>query len=267
MNTKTEFIERLDDLIFENRNKDYGAYAIRRTYSDNVNKAFFVALSVATLLALLPFINSMFGSKPSVAIDTPTNCPTELLDLKRILIEALPKQMTQTPHRVSESTVVPTRVTTDEVVQHENISLTATSTIIEEGDEGENPFPNEGETSKGTGVNTEGTGSSGAVLVPGMMAEYTGGMDEMARFLTRALRYPGKARRDGVEGTVYVSFIVDTFGKVIRAEILKGISKECDQEAKRVVSLMPGWKAAKQNGIPVMVKMVLPIKFSLGNKD
>jgi protein TonB len=68
----------------------------------------------------------------------------------------------------------------------------------------------------------------------------------------------------GIEGQVFVSFVVDSEGKISEVTTIKGISADCDKEAVRVVQMMPPWKAGKQNGKPVKVRFVLPIKFKLG---
>jgi protein TonB len=95
------------------------------------------------------------------------------------------------------------------------------------------------------------------------MPQYVGGTEEMMKYLQKKLKYPAFARRTGVQGTVYVSFVINAEGNVVMVEILKGISKECDQEAKRVISQMPVWIAGMQNQMPMSVRMTLPIRFKL----
>ncbi|MBT1710259.1 TonB family protein, partial [Fulvivirgaceae bacterium PWU5] len=94
-------------------------------------------------------------------------------------------------------------------------------------------------------------------------AEYPGGMAEMMKFLQKNVKYPAAARRMGIEGSVFVSFVVDREGKISDPQIVKGISADCDREAMRVVQLMPPWKPGKQNGRSVKSRFVLPIKFKL----
>ena len=94
--------------------------------------------------------------------------------------------------------------------------------------------------------------------------EYSGGYNKMMDFLFENLRYPEDARSQGIEGTVYVSFIVETDGAVTNVKIIRGLGASVDQEAKRVVELFPNWQPGKQGGQAVRVKFVLPIKFKLG---
>lgn len=90
-----------------------------------------------------------------------------------------------------------------------------------------------------------------------------GGMEGWNKYLSKNLKYPTQARRMGIEGTVYVVFVVNTDGSIQDVEILRGIGGGCDEEAMRVVRNAPNWQPGKQRGRPVRVKMRLPIRFKL----
>ena len=77
------------------------------------------------------------------------------------------------------------------------------------------------------------------------------------------LHYPDSAKQLGISGTVYVSFLIDTKGKVSNIKVLKGIGGGCDEEAIRVVKKMPRWGAGRQAGKAVNVQFTMPIRFSL----
>ncbi|EKB49612.1 energy transducer TonB [Cecembia lonarensis] len=94
--------------------------------------------------------------------------------------------------------------------------------------------------------------------------EFPGGMEAWNEYLRKNLKYPTQARRMGIEGTVYVVFVVNTDGSIQDVEILRGIGGGCDEEALRVVSNAPKWTPGKQRGRPVRVRMRLPIRFKLG---
>ena len=85
----------------------------------------------------------------------------------------------------------------------------------------------------------------------------------MYKWLAENIKYPQVAKETGISGTVIVTFVVEKDGSVTNAKILKGIGGGCDEEALRVVSAMPKWKAGKQNGVPVRVQFNLPIRFTL----
>jgi protein TonB len=95
-------------------------------------------------------------------------------------------------------------------------------------------------------------------------AEPEGGMDAFYKYLNKALKYPAQARRMGVEGKVYVQFVVEKDGSLTDIKIVKGIGAGCDEEAERVVREAKKWKPGKQRGRPVRQRMVIPIIFKLG---
>ncbi len=95
------------------------------------------------------------------------------------------------------------------------------------------------------------------------MPQYPGGVQEMMNFLANNIQYPEQARRKEIQGRVFVNFVVEKDGSVSNVNILRGIGAGCDEEAIRVVELMPKWKPGKQNGQPERVSFNLPIKFTL----
>ena len=95
------------------------------------------------------------------------------------------------------------------------------------------------------------------------LAEYPGGFEAMVDFIAKSVVYPEKAKADGVEGKVFVQFIVDTDGSIAEATVLHGVGGECDDEALRVVKSMPKWQPATFKGKPVRSKYVMPIYYTL----
>lgn len=95
------------------------------------------------------------------------------------------------------------------------------------------------------------------------MPEFPGKDIARISFLSRNIIYPQQATEKGIEGTVYISFIVDSAGNIFNAKILRGIGGGCDEEALRVLNLMPRWIPGRQNGKNVAVLFTMPIIFSL----
>ena len=93
---------------------------------------------------------------------------------------------------------------------------------------------------------------------------YPGGMSAFYQFVQKKLKYPSQARRMGIEGKVFVQFVVDKKGNITEVVAVKGIGAGCDAEAERVIKSSPKWKAGKQRGKAVKVRMILPITFKLG---
>lgn len=95
------------------------------------------------------------------------------------------------------------------------------------------------------------------------MPEYPGGMEQFYGFLGSKMKYPNRAIRIGIEGKVFVKFIVEKDGSLSNLEVIKGIGSGCDLEALRVMKLVPNFNPGKQRGVPVRVQMVVPINFQL----
>lgn len=98
-----------------------------------------------------------------------------------------------------------------------------------------------------------------------VMPEFPGGIDGLSKFITRNLVYPKWEFDHGMEGTVYVTFVVDSQGKVKNPSILRSVegTKNFDQEVMRVIGLMPDWTPGELSGQNVSVQFNLPIKFAL----
>ncbi len=95
------------------------------------------------------------------------------------------------------------------------------------------------------------------------MPEFPGGEKEMYKFLSKNVKYPSQSKNLGKEGKVYVSFVVEKDGSISNVEIMKGVEKNLDAEASRVIKSMPNWKPGKQRNQLVRVRFVLPISFKL----
>lgn len=91
--------------------------------------------------------------------------------------------------------------------------------------------------------------------------EYPGGYENMMNFIRHNMTYPRAAVKKKIQGVVYVQFVVGPDGSITDVKTIKGISKECDLEAERVVSMMPKWRPGQVNGENVFVRFVLPVKF------
>ncbi len=95
-------------------------------------------------------------------------------------------------------------------------------------------------------------------------AEPPGGYASFYKYVGKNIKYPSQARRMGVEGKVYLQFIVEKNGRLTDVKIIRGIGAGCDEEAKRVLEKAPKWKPGKQRGRPVRQRIVLPVNFKLG---
>lgn len=252
-----------DDVIFENRNRSYGAYLVRQSYSRNATIAFGASVSFAILLIFSPQIISYFSGRE---VKAPTI--VEIID-KGVIFVAPPPDLPPPPLQPvtppPATASAPVANQTPEVVTHESTD------VIPPNNELLNAQPSSGET--GTGyVESANPGiveapvvapPTGPVSFAEVMPSYHGGLQAMTKFLSKNLRYPKTASSMGIEGTVFVSFVIDEEGNVIEVKVIRGVSADCDKEAIRVVEKMNEWSPGQMNHNPVAVRMMLPITFKL----
>jgi protein TonB len=250
-----------NEIVFANRNKDYGAFVIRKLYDKRVIRAFIISVVGVAFLIGLPLIidairgkmDDMKKTTQEVVVDLTAPPPVDPLEP--------PPPPPPPPPPVRETIKFVPPVVVDKPVEEEA------------------PPPQEKLEEVAAGVETqEGTGEEIApppevVVDPDAGKIFTvveempqfpgGGEAALLKYLGQNIKYPPLARENGIDGNVYVTFLVDKDGKVKDAKILRGIGGGCDEEALRVVSHMPDWKPGKQNGRAVMVQYNLPVKFTL----
>lgn len=263
MKSHTESLEnhqRWDDIVFENRNKEYGAYQLRQGYGRNVFIGFGITAIVVAFILLLPVLSKLFGGDtvqekvaPRKLVYTDLSAPPPIDKPKppppQIQLPKLQKVIKFVPPKVVKEEVVEEIPTIQEIKQNEVASVAvdgATDVVFEEPvEEVVAEDPNE------------------IFTVVEQQPEFEGGYEALTMYLRNNMRYPVMARKMGVEGTVHVSFLVNKTGSISEVKVLRGISAECDKEAIRVVEAMPSWKPGRQNGHNVYVRMVMPLKFRL----
>ena len=95
------------------------------------------------------------------------------------------------------------------------------------------------------------------------MPQFPGGPSALFEYLSKNIQYPEAAKKNGIQGRVLVSFIVEKDGAISNAKVVKTVESSLDKEALRVVTTMPKWVPGKQNGEPVRVKYTAPLTFRL----
>jgi protein TonB len=254
-------IQSMNDLVFENRNKAYGAYSIRQAYANNVQKAL---LFVLAALAAALIVTLFFHGEPML-VDSKPNTGIVWNDFPQFKLTPQ-KRTPSAPVRRAHSNVAPTvstRPDPEEIKEQQTDATTGTLDGPLTDEEPTDPGAIETKTEVVT-IAPQETHADPLTWVKAM-PEFAGGPEALAKYMRKNLKYPAIARRMSVEGIVFVSFVVDTHGNVIDVKVIKGIMKEFDEEAARVVSNMPPWIAGHQDHTPVMVRMVLPIRFQLSH--
>jgi periplasmic protein TonB len=251
--------QRWEDLVFENRNQAYGAYVLRTGYSKNLIFGLVGTGVVILLIIFFPYIMELFKGEevidktpPKKLIYTELSAPPPIDKPKppppQIQLPKLQKVIKFVPPKVVKEQVVEEVPTIEEIKQNEVAAVEVegpTEVVFEEPVEAIVEDENK------------------VFMVVEQQPEFEGGYEAMMNFIRKNMKYPASARRMGIDGTVYVSFVVGKDGSISDVNVLRGISADCDKEAVRVVQMMPKWKAGKQNGKPVFVRFNLPIKFKL----
>jgi len=99
------------------------------------------------------------------------------------------------------------------------------------------------------------------------MPSYPGGDDARIDFLVRNIKYPELAKKNGIQGKVFITFVVETDGSISDVKVLRGIGGGCDEEAVRIIKLMPKWNPGMQRGEAVRTQFNIPIKFALSTES
>jgi protein TonB len=273
------------DLIFDNRNKSYGGYELRKHYNRRALKALGITFSVILLGVGAPFILSQLNAKGPIAVAN--NIPDNVTKMTEMFLPPPPEppHAPKPPEPVKAGTPPAAKTiqnTVPDIVPDNLVKPDVKPPDVKDLKDAESgPVTNSGENGKAiattTNIRTEPYGNGGTNIKGGsgdiandkpvtfaeVMPEFPGGMAALLAFVQKNLRYPAMAREEGIEGKVVISFIVNAFGEIEGAKVMKNIGGGCDKEALRVVNAMPKWKPGKQNGHNVKVYYTLPITFKL----
>ena len=259
----------LDDIVFEHRNKAYGAYELRTGYTANLNRAFWIGIGCFMLMLLTNFIFARQKDKNLAETGI-------IIDLQKIPDEKVPEiekpKEIEPPKEVEQVKTIAYLV--PEVVEEtQNETPPPTQDAIEVAVISDKT--QEGRVSESISESPPVEAPSAAVKaveivennLPFTSVEdnpyFMGGVIEMYKFLAQNLTYPSAAQRANIQGKVFLKFIVEKDGSITGVEIMKGIGFGCDEEAARVVKLMPKWIAGRQNGRNVRVIFTIPVFFKL----
>ena len=257
MGSNATVIRHWEDVVFENRNKLYGAYLLRRAYSSRLMYGLGITIAIVALILSLHGRSAdekIVIAKPSLPDDG-----IKLQQPPSFKPKPPPERTIRKPDRTPQNRTV--MVTRNEVIEEDQ--LEEIEAYIDEGDFGL------GEIGSVEGEGTIPVIDPEPVAEPmfrdfaQVMPHYEGGIEAMMKFIQKRIRYPRPAVSQQIEGTVFVRFLVNGDGSVSNVEVIKGLHPDCDREAVRVISMLPSWKGGSHNGRPVSVRMVLPITFNL----
>ena len=249
--------DNIDDILFSKKNQSYGAYFLRKRYYKQLLFAILISISVFTLVFLVPYL----------IITQPEDTHVESPYFSEYL--STPPKNIPPP----DETLLP------EIKKLEKkAAFTVPKVVFNEDEQELNKLNTDNDkadtTTKGTNTNgssngvLDGDGSDDNAIYTFVqeVPSFPGGEQAMKLFLQRNTIYPKLAQQNKIQGRVYVSFIVEKNGSLSAIKVAQGIGAGCDDEAVRVVRLMPKWKAGKRQGHEVRVQIIMPINFILQAK-
>jgi len=252
MKRNENMVPEFDEIIFENRNKSYGAYDIRKHYKSATSISVLggVFLCSALLIAV--------SLKPEkvIANEGPKQVIITVSDPFVPVIET-PPEAKAPPELVKPDAYVAPVVTSDTTVKTDFLGIT--------DDYLDNVRDGVARDSVPEFINSEPIipVEEKILIFVDETPEYPGGLSELMKFVGENLDYPTDAIANNIQGRVVLKFVVNKDGSVDRIEVINSIDPLLDAEAIRVVGTLPKFKPGKQGGVPVPVWFILPVLFRL----
>ena len=263
----------LNDIVFEGRNKLYGAYALRKGYGQTMQRSVLLGVTLFLLMVMLPNLYATLVPEPKkddIGFELEIKDVTILPDAKPLpppveeIVKPVEKTVKNTFFEVVPDDLANEDYTPPTVEELEHAKPGQETTDGIEGlDDVTPPVEASAGSYKGKGIELEPVKEEAILDYAEQRPEFNGGSDAMTAFLQKNLKYPSNASRAGIQGKVFVQFTVGSDGKIENVKSIKGIGFGCDEEAERVIKLMPEWKPGKQSGIPVKVRFTMPIVFQM----
>jgi protein TonB len=272
------YSQNWNDIIFERKNKVYGAYELRQTSGKRHLIAILGSLLIAIFITFLPaLIDTVNSLRPPVDNISDSSI---LADLQQQMEEEQQKQdeiveATEPPPPPLKSTiqyVEPEIVSADEIKEDQDLktqdelqdSKIQISTQTIEGTDDEHGI-DIADLKDHEKVSEEKVDE--VFIVVEQPPEFPGGPNALMQYLKDHIDYPVMALENGIKGKVTLRFVVDKTGSISQLQILKGVDPLLDKEALRVTQAMPKWIPGKQNGKAVNVWFTLPVNFILNDSN
>jgi len=263
----------MDDIVFDGRNKAYGAFQLRRLYDKHMSRAMLIGILFFILAISSPHIIRMVKgflptNKDELVMREVTLAEPPPIDPKKPPPPPPPK--VDPPPIKDQIKFVPPVVKKDEEVKDEEpppptVEEIKDKEIATETKKGEESGVDESlvEDAPPAPAVIEERDDEAPFAYVEQMPTFPDGQDAMYKYIYEKIKYPAIARENGISGQVIVQFVVSREGDIQKAKVVRGIGGGCNEEALRVVNGMPRWKPGKHNGRAVPVTFTLPIKFVL----
>jgi protein TonB len=246
-----------DDIVFENRNKEYGAYSIRKKYHRTLLIGLIIGIFVLTAVIITPYFRASAQQRSARQKEREVVAVMENLDQPdELQIEAPPPPP---PAETQQQIKYVAPEVVDSIKPEEEVQLMTMDESIESVQDEEvvevvEVVEEEVEEYKPPAE---------VFVIVEEMPEYPGGTEALFKYVYDNIQYPQIALDNDIEGNVYVRFCVTYQGKVEQISITRGVHPSLDTEAIRVVSTLPTWKPGRQAGNPVNVWYQFRIQFQL----
>lgn len=265
------FSEEWCDVVFEGRPKDYGAYMLRKLSSRRHRTALITMLIFCLAVFTIPIlIKSIIPENRNVNVEVTSLANIDLEKNKPKDVVA-PKIEEETPQKIKSTIKFTPPVIKDDVDVHDE-EIMKTQEEVTESNLSVSVADVKGNTETADLADLQQQQNQVVeeeVVEPYRYVEqnpeYPGGELALTRFVQNNMRYPQLAREMGIQGTVYITFVVGKTGEISNVKVVRGIGGGCDEEAVRVIKLMPKWIPGRQNGKPVPVWFNFPLKFTFND--
>lgn len=256
------------DLIFVGKNKEYGAYVLRKNSSKRHIRALLIVIAGASLIMVLPYIINSVVPKTEkeqvLEVTTLSNLKMEVPEENVVRnIEAPPPPVLKSTIKFTPPVIKADKEVNDndEIKTQEELTTSKMSISVADvkGSDSDDAV-DIADLKDNKEVIQEETKPYTAVE---QMPEYPGGNVALLKFISANLKYPVIAAENGIQGTVAIRFVVSATGEVTDVEILRSLDPSCDREAVRVIKSLPKWMPGKQNGRAVPVYFAVPVRFRL----
>jgi len=257
MATELNKIPSFDDIVFEARNKEYGAYILRIKYNRNVVISLMAGITFMSSAIIIPYLNTKVIEDREKRAERQVEIKMENLD--QPVEQVTPPPVQPPPQEVMQQAKYIPPVVVDSVKPEEVLQLmTADQAQLEVQDEGVIEV-----VEQATEEVQEESAEDEPFYVVEEMPMFPGGDAEIQKYIGDNVIYPEVAKENNIQGRVIVKFCVTPTGGVDQVSILKGVDTELDAEVVRVVKTLPKFKPGKQGGKPVPVWYTIPINFKL----
>jgi protein TonB len=246
-----------DDIVFEDRNKEYGAYKLRKKYNRNVLIALAIGIVVLSTAIITPYLNAKALEGRTKRAERQVEIKMENLDTPNEVAPPPPPPPPPVAEVVQQQRYVPPVVVDSIKPEEVKQFMTADQAQVEVKNEVVEEVAEVKEEVKEAEAEPE------PFVVVEEMPMFPGGDGELLTYIGKNTVYPEVAKENNIQGKVIVRFCVTSKGGVSQVSILKGVDPELDKEAIRVVNTLPAFKPGKQGGKPVPVWYMVPITFTL----